>query len=103
MDRCNDLIISLFFSLAGNRVTWREARALNSETFGVPSVAAARRFVQGGIPQSHLYRISPSPRARGGRGGFFQHRSRGWSPRVRGSYGRGRGSYLPSSYYAGYM
>jgi len=88
---------------SGNRVTWREARALNSETFGVPSVAAARRFVQGGIPQSHLYRISPSPRARGGRGGFFQHRSRGWSPRVRGSYGRGRGSYLPSSYYAGHI
>jgi len=88
---------------SGNRVTWREARALNSETFGVPSVAAARRYVQGGIPQAHLYRISPSPRARGGRGGYFPHRSRGWSPRVRGSWSRGRGSYLPNSYYAGHI
>ena len=92
---------------AGNRVTWREARALNSETFGVPSVAAARRFVQGGgVPPTHtpahLYRISPSPRGRGTRGGFFQHRGRGWSPRVRGSWaGRGaRGGYMPN-YYAG--
>merc|ERR1719193_1512288 len=93
---------------AGNRVTWREARALNSETFGVPSVAAARRFVQGGVPPTHtpahLYRISPSPRGRGARGAFFQHRGRGWSPRVRGSWaGRGgRGGYLPN-YYAGHI
>jgi len=94
---------------AGNRVTWREARALNSETFGVPSVAAARRFVQGGgVPPTHtpahLYRISPSPRGRGTRGGFFQHRGRGWSPRVRGSWaGRGaRGGYMPN-YYAGHI
>merc|ERR1719383_1148602 len=28
----------------GNRPSWREERALNSETFGAPSVAAARRF-----------------------------------------------------------
>lgn len=91
--------------VAGNRVTWREARALNSETFGVPSVAAARRFVQGGVPpsQAHLYRISPSPRGRGARG-FFQ-RGRGWSPRVRGGgwAGRGRGGYHPNSYYAGHI
>jgi len=88
---------------AGNRVTWREARALNSETFGVPSVAAARRFVQGGVPpsQAHLYHISPSPRGRGR--GFFQ-RGRGWSPRIRGGWsGRGRGAYHPNSYYAGHI
>jgi len=90
---------------AGNRVTWREARALNSETFGVPSVAAARRFVQGGVPpsQSHLYRISPSPRGRGRGRGFFP-RGNGWSPRVRGGWnGRGRGGYVPNSYYAGHI
>lgn len=31
----------------GNRPSWREERALNSETFGAPSVAAARRFHHG--------------------------------------------------------
>ena len=30
-----------------NRPSWREERALNSETFGAPSVAAARRFHHG--------------------------------------------------------
>ena len=30
-----------------SRPSWREERALNSETFGAPSVAAARRFHHG--------------------------------------------------------
>lgn len=33
--------------LKGSRPSWREERALNSETFGAPSVAAARRFHHG--------------------------------------------------------
>ena len=55
-----------------NRPSWREERALNSETFGAPSVAAARRFHHG----------------RHGRGGW-----RGGGFRRGGGGGGGQGNY----------
>lgn len=80
-----------------NRPSWREERALNSETFGVPSIAAARRFHHGrhgGGGRGGGYRGGYRRGGQGYRNGPPMYPRPAWSNRGwgwRGSMGGPRG------------
>lgn len=89
----------------GNRPSWREERALNSETFGAPSVAAARRFHHGRHGRGGWRGGGGGGFRRGGNGGGGQGYRNGppmyprnaWGNNNRGGWNGPRGGNMGAS------